>query len=265
HQIVSYDPRNGIDDIPEADVAFPVLHGMGGEDGSIQVALERANIPYVGSDPAASSLCFDKWAYKQKIQKAGLPTPEAMLVTKGTVWQSHITKHPFVLKPISGGSSIDTFIIRDLANMDKSALENSLIAHTEMLLEELIEGIELTVGILGNQALPAVEITPPTNGEFDYENKYNGKTQEICPPLHVSSAVHKKAQELALEAHLLVNCRDISRTDIIATPAGRLMVLETNTMPGMTDQSLYPKAAAANGLVMADLVDRLVQAALARA
>lgn len=265
HRVTMHDPQEGTDMLPQTDVAFPVLHGLGGEDGTIQAVLDTVNIPYVGSDAAASALCFDKWAYKQKLREAGLPVANGTLLTKETLWQSPYVKKPFVLKPFDGGSSIDTFIVRDVTAIPKQRIEDSLTRHKQMLIEELIEGQEITVGVLEGTALPAVEIIPPSEGEFDYENKYNGKTQELCPPQHISPEVHKQAQELAVQAHQLTGCRDLSRTDMIATKDGRLYILETNTMPGMTDQSLYPKAAAATGISMVELVDRLVKAAQARA
>jgi D-alanine-D-alanine ligase len=265
YEIVMHDPQTGTDNLPAADVAFPALHGLGGEDGAIQIALELAKIPYVGSDVAASKLCFDKAAYKKALQAAGLPTADSEIVTSQSIWQSPLITKPFVLKPIDGGSSIDTFIIRDTANAPKAAIEASLQRHPRMLLESLIEGLEITVGVLDTMPLPAVEIIPPSEGEFDYENKYNGKTQEICPPTHLDETTHARAQELALKAHQLTGCRDLSRTDMIVQDDGSIVILETNTLPGMTDQSLYPKAAAAAGVPMADLVDRFVQSALARA
>jgi len=265
YEIVHHDPKDGTDNFPKADVGFPALHGIGGEDGTIQVSLEKAGIPYVGSDPSSSSLCFDKWAYKQKLREAGLPTAEGTMVTKDSIWVSEFTRKPFVLKPANGGSSIDTFIIRDIDKVDKAKIDESFSRHEEMLLEELFEGIEITVGVLDDRPLPAVEIIPPESGEFDYENKYNGKTQEICPPTHISEKAHKDAQDLAVMCHKLMNCRDLSRTDIIVGPDDRLVILETNTLPGMTDASLYPKAAAAGGVPMPELMDHFVKSALARA
>src|SRR5690349_11418418 len=98
YDIVHHDPKDGTDNFPKADIGFPALHGIGGEDGTIQVSLEKAGIPYVGSDPASSSLCFDKWAYKQKLREAGLPTAEGTMVTKDSIWVSELTRKPFVLK-----------------------------------------------------------------------------------------------------------------------------------------------------------------------
>lgn len=264
HTVVLADPRDGPTKIGKPDVVFLALHGAGGEDGTIQAALETANLRYVGSGVAASALCFDKWLYRQVLQAANLPIANGALVTAETIWQSPLSQQPFVLKPIQGGSTIDAYIVRDLTKMDKTKLEASLRQYGVMLLEELVSGIELTVGILGDKPLPPVEIIPPENGDFDYDNKYNGKTQELCPPQHVSDALQKKAQELALAAHQLAGCRDLSRTDLMIDVSGKLFILETNTLPGMTNQSLLPKAAAAGGFSFPELCDQLVRLALAR-
>ena len=130
-----------------------------------------------------------------------------------------------------------------------------------MLLEELIEGTEVTVGVLDQTALPVVEIVPPQGQEFDYENKYNGATQELCPPQHVSLADQLAARQLAETVHLLTGCHHLSRTDIIITPEHHLYVLETNTIPGLTDQSLFPKAAAAAGIAWSGLVKQFIDLA----
>ncbi len=264
HTITMADPRDGLDNLGKPEVVFLALHGAGGEDGTIQAALETANIRYACSGVAASALCFDKWLYRQVLQAAGLPVAKGSTVTLETIWQSPLSRQPFVLKPIQGGSTIDAHIVRDPAKMDKKMLEDSLRRYGVMLLEELISGTELTVAILGDKLLPVVEIIPPEGSDFDYENKYNGKTQELCPPQHVSEEIQKKAQQLALAAHQLTGCRDLSRTDIMSNSAGQLFILETNTLPGMTNQSLLPKAAAAGGVSFPDLCDRLVQMALAR-
>jgi D-alanine-D-alanine ligase len=264
HTATILDPATDMAKIGKPDAVFPALHGVGGEDGTVQAALEMAGVPYVGSGVAASALCFDKWLYRQVLSSAGLPVAKGELVTTLTIWDSPLAKAPFVLKPIQGGSTLDTFIIREPAAADKDALHACLNKYGLMLLEELVPGIELTVAVLGDKAMPAVEIIPPENGEFDYENKYNGRTQELCPPQHIDDETHAKIQELALKAHQLTGCRDLSRTDIMAAPNGRLVILETNTLPGMTNQSLFPKAAAAGGVPMSELIDRLVGWAVER-
>lgn len=253
-----------IDQITDCEAIFPALHGTGGEDGTIQATLEARHIRYVGSDSESSRICFDKWQYRQLMEANRLPVAKGAIV--GNIdYANHPLSHiPHVLKPINGGSSIDTFIIRDPNQAPVSQIEDAFRRHETMLLEELIEGIELTVGILGETPLPVIEIIPPSNGEFDYINKYNGATQELCPPQHISSEVQANAQALALQAHRAAGCRDLSRTDMIVTNDGALYILETNTLPGMTEQSLFPKMAAVAGMDMSELVSRLVTMALKR-
>ncbi len=250
--------------VRDCEVIFPVLHGAGGEDGSIQTVLDSLGKAYVGSDVAASALCFDKPSYKQLLQKHGLPVPKGSVVSAANFQKHPLTDRPYVLKPYNGGSSVDTYIVRDPALADLQRMETSLQNYGEMLLEELIAGTEITAAVLGDEALPVIEIIPPADGEFDYENKYNGLTQELCPPQHVAPSVQAAAQTMALEIHKLTGCRDLSRTDFIVTPSNELRVLETNTLPGMTNQSLLPKAAAKAGISMPKLVDQLVHVALLR-
>jgi D-alanine-D-alanine ligase len=268
HDVTTLDYAEGVAPhaaaLRAADCVVPALHGKGGEDGTLQAELERLGVPFVGSDSAASALCMDKWRFKRHV--AGrVPVPGGEMVDADGLWRSELTKAPFVLKPNDGGSSIDTFLVPDPANADRTAMLDALARNGPMLLEELIPGIELTVGVLGDEALPVIEIIPPPDGEFDYENKYNGRTQEICPPAHIAPDRQRVAQELAVLTHRLCGCRDLSRADLILTPAGDLYVMETNTFPGMTDQSLYPKEAAVAGIPMDELLDRFVRMALARA
>lgn len=266
YNVTQLDPAEGLADkvdiLAAADMVFPVLHGTGGEDGTIQQFLEEHGIRFVGSDSRASALCFDKWRYTQLLQDKDIMMPATELVDATAFLASPLTAQPFVLKPNDGGSSIDTFIIRDAHNYNQAMLSDALTRHNTMLLQELITGTEITIGVLGDTPLPVVEIIPPQNGEFDYENKYNGATQELCPPLHVSNDLQAKAQALALRIHTLTGCKSMSRTDMIIAKDQTLYVLETNTIPGMTDQSLYPKAARTAGIPMSELVDRLVRSAL---
>lgn len=241
-----------------SEVVFPALHGAGGEDGQIQKQLEKLEIPFVGSGASASALCFDKWCYRQFVQASGLLIPAGELVDAASFANSVLVKNPFVLKPVDGGSSVDTLIARDA---NRARAEKLFASHPQMLLEELISGTEITVGVLGNQALPVIEIIPPTHGEFDYENKYNGASQELCPPKHISKEIQQKAQALALKVHKLCGCRDLSRSDFIVTANDEIYLLETNTIPGLTDQSLFPKAASVAGISMPTLVKQLVELA----
>jgi D-alanine-D-alanine ligase len=244
---------------------FPALHGRGGEDGSIQAWLEARDIVFVGADSVVSQLCFDKWHYKQTLLGASVPTPAGELVDDAAFSASSLIRQPYVLKPFDGGSSVDTFIIRDPSQADRAAITAAFMRHPHMLLEQLIKGTEITVAVLGDEVLPVIEIVPPADGEFDYENKYNGRTQELCPPQSVSQELQAQAQKLALQIHQQLKVRDLSRTDIMISQVGELFVLETNTIPGMTNQSLLPKAAAEAGYTMPQLTARLVESALARA
>ena len=253
-----------IDDIAACDVVFPALHGTGGEDGTLQAQLEERGVAFVGSGSAASALCFDKWRYREFVEAYELPMAAGALVQADNYQTHTLASGPYVLKPLEGGSSIDTYIVRDPAHAAHAQIAETFHRHPTMLMEQLIIGTELTVGVLEQRALPVIEIIPPADGEFDYENKYNGATQELCPPIHVSSQVQQAAQALALRVHQETGCRDFSRTDIMCDAAGHLYLLETNTLPGMTDQSLFPKMAAAEGLDMSALCTKLVTLALTR-
>lgn len=265
HEVTTLDAANlNLDDLSQFDAVFPVLHGVGGEDGSLQAELEKRNIAFVGTGSEASRLCFDKWAYRESLG-GDLPLADGALVGAADYARNALAQAPFVLKPLDGGSSIDTHIVRDVASTPHDAIADSFHRHPTMLMERLVQGVELTVGVLGDEAIGIIEIIPPTDGEFDYENKYNGATQELCPPQNVGANVQSRAFELGLRAHELADCRDFSRTDIMfETATGKLYVLETNTIPGMTDQSLFPKMAAYAGMDMPTLCDKLVSFALAR-
>lgn len=268
HQAEKVDPADGLDAflprLQQADVVFPALHGKEGEDGVVQKFLEDQGISYVGADSEASALCFDKARYAELLKENKLPTPDTELVKYQEYIRSDLRRKPFVLKPNDGGSSIDTFIVREPAEADEVAIQEAFGRHEVLLLQKLIEGSEVTVAILGDEALPTIEIVPPKDGEFDYDNKYNGKTQELCPPEHVDIEAQKNVQDLALRIHRLTGCRDMSRTDMIVTPSDELYVLETNTIPGLTDQSLLPKAAGEAGYDMPALCDKLISLALGR-
>lgn len=268
HQVDILDPASGLgnllSELKTADVVFPALHGAGGEDGTLQAFLEKYNIRYVGPDSQSSALCYDKAQYTELLQDNNIWVPETELVDLPGFQASPLSKQPFVLKPNDGGSSIDTFIVRDLASTDDEAIRTAFKRHDKLLLQELIKGDEITVAMLGDEALPAIEIIPPEGGEFDYENKYNGQTQELCPPEHVNQALQQEAQRLTARIHQLTGCRDMSRTDIMVTAAGKLYVLETNTIPGLTGESLLPKAAKQAGYDMPALCEKLAQMALER-
>jgi D-alanine-D-alanine ligase len=264
YEVMTDDPTQVALGSAAVDVAFPVVHGAGGEDGTLQAQLDALGLVYVGSGMTASELCFNKATYREVLQQHELPVAEGTLVDIQAFASNPLSQAPYVLKQYDGGSSIDTLVVRDPAAVVPETIGDIFAKHPQMLLEQLIEGTEITVPVLGDKALPIIEIIPPSGGEFDYENKYNGASQELCPALHVSDAVQEQAQRLAEKIHSLCGCRDYSRTDMIIRSDGSLVVLETNTIPGMTEQSLFPKAAAAAGLSMPALCAQLVEMALSR-
>jgi D-alanine-D-alanine ligase len=250
-------------DMQAYDVVFLALHGKGYEDGTLQRQLEEQDIPFTGSGSAASELCFDKWKYKNFMKDKGIRVTEGQLVSLHRM-DEHLFQTPYVLKPCDEGSSLDTHIVRVPSPATFETSKRLLESHSEMLLETLVEGTEITVGILGDEALPVIEIIPPEGREFDYANKYNGLSQELCPPEHVDSALQEEAKRLALRIHQLAGCRDMSRTDMMVDASGTLHVIETNTIPGLTAQSLLPKMVTTQGMSIPAFIDFLLKAALSR-
>lgn len=236
-------------------IVLPILHGTFGEDGQVQLELEAAGIPYLGATAEVSKNCFDKWLTRKILQENNVPMAEAAYITEEEYGTHPLAQSPHVLKIIDGGSSIGTYIIREPSvDVDIS----KLFRGKRLILERLIEGTEITVAILDKTALPVVEIQPPLSGEFDYENKYNGKTAELCPAVSISGDLQLQAQALAERVHAVMQCRHFSRVDIMVDPVGAMYVLEINTIPGLTDQSLYPLAARVNGLTMPELITQLI-------
>jgi D-alanine-D-alanine ligase len=251
------------------DVAFLALHGPYGEDGTLQGMLDLFGLPYVGSGTLASALAMDKVMARKVFAAEGIPTPRgaalerrdfeadparALRLASGLV--------PAVVKPSRQGSSIGMSLVSDEGGMQR-ALEEAFRYDSRVLVEERVVGTELTVGVIGNrelEALPVVEIASK-RAFFDYRAKYDPSLcDEVCPA-RVPPAVAAAAQGLALRAHRALDCRGLSRVDMIHGPSG-LVVLEVNTMPGMTVHSLLPKAAAAAGIPFGELLHRLVQLAL---
>ena len=238
------------------DVVFPALHGVFGEDGQIQQILDDAGVKYVGCDVMASQVCFDKNVHKTRLSEAKILTPSWWILDKTNPPQAF--DFPVVIKPVTGGSSVDTLVVKTANELDKNEISRLLDKYGKLMVEEYIQGQEIAVGVLGGRALPVVEIIP--KGEwFDLEAKYSDETEENIPPKYIDETIQKDAQELALRIHRLTGCKDISRTDMIIRD-GKIYVLETNTMPGMTPQSLYPKEAQAAGYDMSALVRELIEA-----
>lgn len=258
-EVSVYDPIDGDEGLAVAvngcDIVFPILHGVQGEDGTIQKKLDDLGKLYLGSTADISAMCFNKVKSHEALESSGILMPAYAVVTKNDV-SNPLFVEPFVLKPIEGGSSVDTLIAREVSEKTIQEASKLLGLYDEMIVEELIEGRELTVAVLDTSALPVIAIVPPAEGEFDFENKYNGRTQELCPaPINlITSEKQQEAQALALQVHLTLGARHLSRTDMMLDHEGRLFVLELNTIPGLTEQSLFPKAAKAAGFDMPQLV-----------
>ena len=256
------------------DVAFIALHGPWGEDGKLQGMLDLLGIPYVGSGVLASALAMDKAMAKVVLASAGIEVPSGFAVTAAdnardpaaVARRAQEIGYPLVVKPISQGSSFGVSML-DRPDQLPAAMVESLRYDDRVLVEERLTGTELTVGVIGGDldlvALPVIEVV--TKREFfDYKAKYDPElTDEICPA-RVSDEVARRAQDLAARAHRALGCRDLSRTDMILTADGRMPVLEVNTIPGMTANSLLPKAARVAGIPFGQLLERLVGKALER-
>jgi D-alanine-D-alanine ligase len=239
-------------------LVFPILHGAGGEDGVLQKELENTGLAFLGSGSQSSERCIDKIQTRKDLLAGGLPMADGALVTEQNYPSHRLAAQPHVLKVVHGGSSIGTLIVRDPTVNHQTEVAGIFGMGDGVLIEKLIEGTEITVPILDNKALPVIEIVPPANGEFDYDNKYNGQSQEICPPKTVSAELQSQAQALAEQVHKIMGCRHMSRVDIMIDTDDKLYVLEVNTIPGMTGQSLYPKSAAVSGLPMPGLIKKFV-------
>jgi D-alanine-D-alanine ligase len=266
HHVLQYDPIDGYGGLEQfigkVDVVFPILHGLNGEDGLIQKKLQDIGFNYLGSLPRSSEIAFNKVKTHAALHGSGIKMPRFEIMNYSMLEDMHseMIGFAFVLKPISGGSSIDTIITKCATGADMRKAYKLVEKYGEMLYEELIQGTEVTVPVLGNVALPTITIVPPKNQVFDYKNKYNGATQEICPtPTDlVSEGLQDSAQKTALKVHELLGARHLSRVDMIIDKGGACYVLELNTMPGMTSQSLYPKSASVRGLDMQSLVEEFI-------
>ena len=247
---------------PDTDVVFLALHGTYGEDGTVQRRLDELGVPYTGCDAEASRIAFDKFQTKQKCVIAGVPTAKFRLFDAPTATWPLSWQPPVVLKPVRQGSSVGLQFVERVADFG-AALAESLRHDSQVLMEERIVGRETTVGILEGRPLPVVEVRPKSGG-YDYQNKYTpGATEYFCPA-DFDAATIQRIQAAGLGAFQAIGGRDYARVDVMVTPDGEPVVLEVNTLPGMTETSLLPKAAAAAGLGYAELCGRMLELALDR-
>jgi len=248
------------------DVVFNALHGTGGEDGTIQGVLEWLGIPYTGSDLTACALAMDKHLTKKLLAAEGLPTPawDTFDLAGGTLpLLPGSLNLPLVVKPRSSGSSAGVSIVRTHEEWTK-AMINVAPKTTQILAEEFIAGREFSSGVLGEEALPLVEIIP-TDEFYSYDAKYKPGGSRHLVPAPIDTDLTSRLQMLALSVHRLLGLRDYSRTDFIVTKEGRPYILEINALPGLTPLSLLPDEARAAGISFEALIERLLQFALGRA
>ena len=258
------DDLRGLLEKNKIDAAFIALHGRFGEDGTVQSILEEIKIPYTGSDPEASKTALNKVLTKDVFKRSGIPSPRHVIFEKDRfkIEDCYVLGFPMVVKPHLEGSSIGLSVVKDkdeLPHAIGKAFEYGDLA----LIEEYVSGRELTVGMLDDEPLPVIEIITKDN-IYDYKAKYTDPNTRYLVPAPLDEVTAKRAQALARKSHLALGCRCFSRIDIMMGSSSELFVLEANTIPGMTERSLLPKAARAIGLSFGDLCIKLIENALTR-
>lgn len=256
HKVEVVDVKDRIDFSKiQGDLVFPVLHGVEGEGGKLQEELEKRETKFVGSGSKACNISWQKIAFKKFCEKQGIKTPKWQTINSIS-FKINIPI-PYVIKPSDNGSSIDLYLIRSEEDLKKVSFEKLFNKYKEILIEEYLKGIEVTAGVLKGKALPLIEIVPPKGEMFDYENKYNGKTKEIPFAPSIPLEIQEKVKFTALKIHKELGCKDFSRTDFIIRE-DEVFVLELNSIPGLTSESLFPKAAKAIGLNFEQMIEKIL-------
>ena len=261
HRVVEVDPADGRFELPpNVDVVFLALHGTYGEDGTVQSQLDKLGIPYTGCDAEVSRLAFDKAQTKRACAEVGLALAKDQVVTDANVAPPLGLSFPLVLKPVTQGSSVGLVFV-EATSAWPSGLAKAMACGGEILVEEQVVGREVTAGIVDGEPLPIVEIIPKV-GAYDYANKYTvGATEYVCPA-EFDGQTTERIQTAAGRVLSAVGGESYARVDFIVRECGEPVLLEVNTLPGMTETSLLPKAAKAAGMNFTELCQRLVDLAL---
>jgi D-alanine-D-alanine ligase len=243
------------------DIVFDIIHGTFGEDGTLQSILEERHVPYTGAGVEGSRIAFDKILSKKRFLEAGIPTARFEIIKQG----EHPTmKPPYVIKTPRGGSTIGTYIIKENDPVAINAALNDVAQYgDEILVEEFVEGRELTVGIVGEDVLPIIEIKAK-EGRYDFNHKYSPGGSQHLIPAPLSPAQTEEIQNIAMSVHRALGLEVYSRIDMMLGHDGKVAVLEANTIPGMTETSLLPDAAAVFGLDFTALCTRIIELSLVR-
>ena len=247
-----------------ADVVFNALHGRFGEDGTIQGMLELLRLPYTHSGVLASALAMQKDQAKVIMKAAGVSVPEGEKVSRLEAAERHVLPPPYVVKPVSEGSSCGVIIVREeRAHPPRELLREDWAFGEQVLVEKYVAGRELTCAVMGDRALGVIDIRPATGVFYDFDAKYAKGGSIHILPAELKPNIYQRVQELALTAHQALGCRGVSRSDLRYddTPggSGELVVLEVNTQPGMTETSLVPELAAHAGYSFGELVRWMVE------
>lgn len=247
----------------KAELVFIALHGAGGEDGTLQKKLDQAGIIYVGSNAPSSKLAFDKYLSKKVFFRKRISSADFRLVQLSD-WKKKIKglETPLVFKPLCDGSSIGVVMVDDLLK-DEKKIEQALKKYKQMLVEKKIIGREFTIGILGEKALPVIELAPKRKF-YDFKAKYTKGMTNYLVPAPIAKKFSKKLQALALDVHKALGLRDFSRIDVMTDEKEQPYVLEANSIPGFTELSLLPKAAKLDGYSFEQLCTELLFLAYTR-
>jgi D-alanine-D-alanine ligase len=247
----------------DVDLVFLALHGGSGENGAIQSVLDLAGLPYTGSGRLASAIAWDKDVSKRLFLAAGVPTPEWLMAPVDAKAVAAKIGYPAIVKPNGQGSTVGLTLVESPKEL-RAAIDTAARFDSEVMIERYISGRELTVGVLGGEALAVGEIVPAHGPIFDYAAKYQpGGAQEIFPA-DLTAEQTRRVQELGRKVHAALKLDDYSRTDFRMDAEGEIWCLEVNTLPGLSASSLLPRAAAAVGIDFGELCERICRSALAR-